>query len=303
MAKVTYEQVESCQEFESKIPAEQLAQLAKRRLERKLSTEVESKQTDEQREAIRIRCMENERENERKRDFSFQRFSGELQRQFDMSYEKFLPYPIEYQEAKKVLYKIFGLECEKKGRKMDYTDNNTAVINKLLSYFTGIQDQSIGDDELLTHKKGIYIFGDTGSGKSLLMRCMSMFCNNMEAAFKDARVPFTSRKFKPVECELIIDQVAIDKETDSMAAYYSAEWCFDDFGSKDTVKIYGNETPVINKIMLRRGNSYDRTGLITHVTSNIPFSKLETIYDERMVGRFNAMFHPIFLDGPNYRKK
>ena len=307
VGKVTVEQVENCGDFISKIPAEQLAEIAKRRAEKKaiILSESVTELTEEQKELRRQRSLEIEQEEEQKKDFSFKRFAGELQRQFDTSYEKYIPYPVEYKVAKDVLHRIFLMECDKKGEKMDYTDENTMVIRKLLSYFTGIKDPT--DDEILSHRKGIYLYGDTGCGKSLIMRCMSKLCNTMETAFKDARVPFTSRKFQTVECEQIIDQVAIDKETDSMAKYYGDIFCFEDFGVKDKIKNYGNETPVMSKIMLRRGNSFDRSNLITHTTSNISFKKLsdkETIdLDERMIGRFTAMFHPIFLDGQNYRKK
>lgn len=53
-------------------------------------------------------------------------------------------------------------------------------------------------------------------------------------------------------------------------------YCFDDFGTENNLKYYGNECNIMAEILLSRYDLFVNRKLITHLTTNLSASEIET---------------------------
>ena len=67
-------------------------------------------------------------------------------------------------------------------------------------------------------------------------------------------------------------------------------YCFDDLGTENSLKYYGNDCNIMAEILLPR---YDL--LITHLTTNLNSSEIEQIYGPRVRSRMREMFNLIYF--------
>ena len=187
---------------------------------------------------------------------------------------------------------------------------NEEIIENLCLYFTG----NPGKYDL---KKGLLIFGNVGCGKTTLMR---LFNENPHGSFRI------------VPCKRLADEILkAGNDADQVLNSYSRlssntliarrfnngsnlGWCFDDLGTEDNVKSYGNQRNVMADILLRCYDNNTLRGRI-HITTNLPRSMylneagqeilgIKEIYGDRVVSRISEMFNEVEfpLSAPDYRK-
>lgn len=200
-----------------------------------------------------------------------------------------LPRPkINYQDARVLLWEILK-HLHPTGDIMIEEVNRHNYTN-LLKYF--ICDPS-GDLDL---RKGIYLWGNVGRGKTYLMRALRIMIETIR---------FDFRKFEITSCRDIVFDVTDSKVVDNMRKYFSGKYCFDDFGYEDTrVKLWGNELNIMEEIMVNRYDAFVRHGLITHITTNLPPDKIIEHYgSKRLDSRFDEMFNVVMLKGEDKRKR
>jgi DNA replication protein DnaC len=129
--------------------------------------------------------------------------------------------------------------------------------------------------------------GPVGCGKSALMLLMS-------------RLTIPENKFVIKSCRQLSFEFMQDGFTVihrySRASSYSNKapiFCFDDFGAETTLKYYGNDCNVMAEILLSRYELFVEHGNITHLTTNLNASELESIYGKRVRSRMRQMFNLI----------
>jgi hypothetical protein len=168
-------------------------------------------------------------------------------------------------------------------------DVNKPVYANVLKYF--ICDPSCE----LDLRKGIYLWGNVGRGKTYLMRAMSIMIETLRYDF---------RKFQITSCRDIVFDVTDQKEVQHMRTYFTGKYCFDDFGYEDThVKLWGNELNIMEEILVNRYDAFVRHGLITHITTNLPPDKIIEHYgSKRLDSRFDEMFNIVEMKGEDKRK-
>ena len=70
-------------------------------------------------------------------------------------------------------------------------------------------------------------------------------------------------------------------------------YCFDDLGTEQALKYFGNECNVMGEILLRRYEYFITHKMITHLTTNLSASELESCYGNRIRSRLREMFNLI----------
>ncbi|TXI64307.1 MAG: ATPase [Flavobacterium sp.] len=187
---------------------------------------------------------------------------------------------------------------EQKGNQ-NYGDNfkivedDIPIITTLLVYF--LNDEIMAKTIEIDLNKGILLSGPIGCGKTSLMNLMRY-------------VPEQERKFilKPtreISFEFIKEGYDVIQRYSSGNKLQSGikNYCFDDLGTENNLKYFGNECNVIGEILLSRYDLFINKKIITHITTNLSASEIEAAYGNRVRSRLRQMlnliaFNPITKD-------
>jgi DNA replication protein DnaC len=73
-------------------------------------------------------------------------------------------------------------------------------------------------------------------------------------------------------------------------------YCFDDLGTENNLKYFGNECNVMTEILLSRYDHFVSRQMITHITTNLTSSEIESLYGTRVRSRMKEMFNLVYFD-------
>jgi DNA replication protein DnaC len=179
------------------------------------------------------------------------------------------------------------------GENFKIIEDDIPIITTLLVYF--LNDEIMAKTIEIDLNKGILLSGPIGCGKTSLMNLMRF-------------VPEQERKFvlKPTR-EISFEFI---KEGYEVIQRYSAgnklhngikNYCFDDLGTENNIKYFGNECNVMGEILLSRYDLFINKKIITHITTNLSASEIEVAYGNRVRSRLRQMlnliaFNPITKD-------
>jgi hypothetical protein len=169
------------------------------------------------------------------------------------------------------------------------------IIYKLLIYF--IRDKEMAAKLNLNLDKGILLSGPVGCGKTTLMH----LCKNFTQKTYDYTV-------KP--CREVAFDFA-EKGYESLNKYITkpqsqqrlSPYCFDDMGTEQNIRYFGNDCNVMAEILLSRYDHFIDNKTITHLTTNLSASEIETYYGNRVRSRMRAMFNLIAFDAGTRDKR
>ena len=214
------------------------------------------------------------------------------------------------------------------------TPENEKVFKQLFEYFTGKNNlKSIDGNkkevselklEPLSPNKGIWLVGQVGSGKSLLMDVFKAYTGERLRANS-----FASYEFEKIvknyitEGEKALSEFAETKGdssgTSKGAVIHSKPVYVDDFMNvKFEVKSWGELGNVAESIINTRYRVFSKNRKLTHVSTNIYPNQLGTKpeqtadsfeitntkffgLDERVVSRCKEMFNIVVLNGMDFR--
>jgi len=169
--------------------------------------------------------------------------------------------------------------------------DNKTTLNDLFLYFHG----NTGTFDL---KKGIYMFGDFGCGKTSIF---SLFSKYLATEF-----PFSRNGFGNASIEQVLEDWKKDKNIEKyLFSTYSGKpvsYCFHEIGKKLNEQYYGTDVnQIINSLIMRRYEMFQRYGTRTHVTSNFAPGKLNC-FDHAVLDRLKEMFNFVEWHGESFRK-
>lgn len=135
-------------------------------------------------------------------------------------------------------------------------------------------------------RKGLYIFGGVGTGKTTAVQ-LAMQLNILPGKLASC---IEMRKEASKE-----GQEALDR-------YEGGTWAFDDLGQEGECNHYGTKIYPVQDVCFTRYRNFQSAGKLTHFTSNLHPSQLAEIYDMRFIDRLKEMCNFISHDGESYRK-
>ena len=174
------------------------------------------------------------------------------------------------------------------GEKFHFREADIINIQKLICYF--LKDEVMATHFNLDLSKGILLSGPVGCGKTTLMTLMRHVAQ--------PNYKFIMKTCRDISFEFIKDAYqTIHKYSNGNNSYSEyRNYCFDDLGVETNLKYYGNECNVMAEIILSRYDIFISKQVITHITSNLSASEIETTYGNRVRSRLRNMLNLIAFD-------
>jgi DNA replication protein DnaC len=189
-------------------------------------------------------------------------------------------------------YQEVILWLERKGREMygeqfQIQETDHDIIFKLMAYF--LNDEITCFQLNIDLKKGILLSGPIGCGKTTLMNLMKTLTSTEHK--------FYIKPCRDISFEFIQDGYEIIQKYSKGKLYPDPKTiCFDDMGTENNIKYFGNECNVMAEIILSRYDIFISKKIHTHITTNLSASEIETTYGNRVRSRLRSMVNLIAFD-------
>lgn len=181
------------------------------------------------------------------------------------------------------------------GKQFKILEEDRELLHKLLSYF--LKDASAASRLGINLEKGILLSGPVGCGKTTLMHLLR-FCEPLQNRF-------IIKSCRNISFEFIEHGYSIVQKY-SMLSFKNHEpitYCFDDLGTENNLKFYGNECNIMAEILLSRYDQFVNRKLITHITTNLSASEIEQMYGNRVRSRMRELFNLIAFNRTSTDKR
>lgn len=190
-------------------------------------------------------------------------------------------------------YQDLVLWLEKKGvelygNQFKILEEDYPIIYKLMAYF--LKDEATCYQYGINLDKGILLSGPIGCGKTTLMHLMKLLTPTEHK--------FNIKPCRDISFEFIQEGYEIIHKYSKGKLYQSdpKTICFDDLGTENNLKYFGNECNVMAEIMLSRYDIFLSKKIQTHITTNLSASEIETAYGNRVRSRLRNMINLIAFD-------
>jgi DNA replication protein DnaC len=162
------------------------------------------------------------------------------------------------------------------------------IIFKLLVYI--LKDTAGAEKYNISFRKGVLLSGPVGCGKTSLMNILRFLQKPEER--------FIMKTCRDVSFEFIQEGYSIIHKysKQSFKNDVPRTYCFDDLGTENNLKYFGNECNVLAEIMLSRYDLFVSRQMLTHLTTNLNSSEIEEIYGTRVRSRLREQFNLIAFD-------
>jgi DNA replication protein DnaC len=174
------------------------------------------------------------------------------------------------------------------GNHFKIVETDYSIVYKLIAYF--LKDEPTCFQYGINLNKGILLTGPIGCGKTSLMNLMKYLTATEHKFFV--------KPCRDISFEFIQDGYQIIHKY-SIGKLYQSEprtYCFDDLGTENNLKYFGNECNVMAEILLSRYDLFISKKLQTHITTNLSATEIEKHYGNRVRSRLREMVNLIAYD-------
>lgn len=163
-------------------------------------------------------------------------------------------------------------------------------------------------DGALDPDKGLWLYGDIGTGKTTMLEVIRDYCKIVRPAisYRDAHNPREMEKsklaygFRITNASMVAGIFAVDGYSGIEEFIINRRQAFDEVGRECIpTSHFGNMENVFAYIIQRR---YDlRRGDFTHVTSNLESEQIRAVYGDFIYDRCIEMFNFVKMSGTSWR--
>ena len=174
------------------------------------------------------------------------------------------------------------------GNHFKIIETDYPIVYKLIAYF--LKDEPTCFQYGINLNKGILLTGPIGCGKTSLMNLMKYLTATEHKFFV--------KQCRDISFEFIQDGYQIIHKYSKGKLYESEPKtiCFDDLGTENNLKYFGNECNVMAEILLSRYDLFISKKLLTHITTNLSATEIEKHYGNRVRSRLREMVNLIAYD-------
>lgn len=197
-------------------------------------------------------------------------------------------------------YEEIIIYIEKKGTTLygnhfKILESDYSVIYKLIAYF--LKDEATCFQLNIDLHKGIVLSGPVGCGKTSIM--------NLMKSLTPAEHKFFVKPCRDISFEFIQDGYEIIHKYSKGKLYQSEPKtiCFDDLGTENNLKYFGNDCNVMAEILLSRYELFTTKKIKTHITTNLSASEIENHYGNRVRSRLRELCNLIAFDKSSLDKR
>lgn len=169
------------------------------------------------------------------------------------------------------------------------------LIFKLLAYI--FKDLRNCEKLNINPGKGILLTGPVGCGKTSLLNLLRFFLPQEKR--------YIVKPCRDVSFEFIQEGYCVINRygRSSYIPDKPKSYCFDDLGTENNLKYYGNDCNVMAEIILSRYDLFVYKKMITHITTNLTSGEIEDIYGTRVRSRMREMFNLMAFDKDSKDKR
>lgn len=177
---------------------------------------------------------------------------------------------------------------EQFGQHFRFREEDEPIILRLIAYF--LKDETMCNKIGISLQKGILLSGPVGCGKTTLINLMRFVAQSENK--------FILKSCRDISFEFIQDGYEIIHRYSKGKLYESnfRNYCFDDLGTENNLKYYGNECNVMAEIILSRYDLFVSRKLQTHITTNLSASEIEKQYGNRVRSRLRELCNLVAFD-------
>ena len=178
-------------------------------------------------------------------------------------------------------------------------DEDKAIIHKLIACSTS--DEKMANQFGINLEKGILLSGPIGCGKTTLMTLLKHLASPQNKYYV--------KSCREVSFEFINEGYEVINRYSKPSTHQSKAGiiCFDDLGTENNLKYFGNECNVMGEILLSRYDLFchpERNRRVkTHLTTNLSASELEYFYGNRVRSRLRESFNLIAFNNNSKDKR
>jgi len=164
-----------------------------------------------------------------------------------------------------------------------------------MAYSTG--DEEVARQVNINLEKGILLSGPIGCGKTTLMTLMKHLATPQNKYY--------AKSCREVSFEFIKEGYEVISRYSKPSMHQSKVGiiCFDDLGTENNLKYFGNECNVMGEILLSRYDLFISKKVKTHLTTNLSASELEYHYGNRVRSRLRESFNLIAFNNNSKDKR
>ena len=175
-------------------------------------------------------------------------------------------------------------------------EEDREIVFRLLVYF--LRDERNAERFGISLRKGLLITGPVGCGKTSLMNLIKLTLPPEQR--------YIVKACREVSFEFIQDGYSVIRKYSNLSFKNDIPkvYCFDDLGTENSLKYFGNECNVMAEILLSRYDLFVTRRMLTHITTNLNSSEIEEIYGTRVRSRLREQFNLVaFGEGARDKRR
>lgn len=181
------------------------------------------------------------------------------------------------------------------GNNFKIFEEDIPIITSLLVYF--LKDEITAKTIDIDLDKGLLLSGPIGCGKTSIMNLMRFV--------PEQKSKYILKPTREISFEFIKEGYeVIQRYTSGNTMQNNVKnYCFDDLGTENNLKYFGNECNVMAEILLSRYDLFVNKKIITHLTTNLSASEIETAYGNRVRSRLRQLCNLVAFDKVSQDKR